>query len=116
MRPEHWEHLRHIQRAVSLLKEFTGGKTFTDYEGDIMLRSAVERQFGIVGEATARLAKADSQVASKISQCRRIIDFRNVLVHRYDAVDDLVVWGVVEKDLPILDQEVADLLRGAVDE
>ena len=32
-----------IQRAAALVREFTGGKTFADYEADAMLRSAVER-------------------------------------------------------------------------
>ncbi|MCG8921029.1 DUF86 domain-containing protein [Lentzea sp. CC55] len=38
-------------RAAELLSEFGAGKSFTDYLADAMLRSAVERQFEIIGEA-----------------------------------------------------------------
>lgn len=39
----------------------TAGKTFKDYDGDIVLRSAVERQFEIIGEALACLARMDAE-------------------------------------------------------
>jgi len=39
-----------LQAARSVLA-FTSGRTFEEYLGDLMLRSAVERQLEIVGEA-----------------------------------------------------------------
>ena len=44
-----------IEQACKLLAEFTSGKTFADYTTDAMLRSAVERQFEIIGEALSWL-------------------------------------------------------------
>ena len=37
--------------GTELLGEFSAGKSFADYASDAMLRSAVERQFEIIGEA-----------------------------------------------------------------
>ena len=59
MKLESKKYLYDIRRAAGLLGEFTNGKTFADYEGDTMLRSAVERQFEIIGEAMTGLARTD---------------------------------------------------------
>ena len=44
MQREARKYLSDIQQAVTLLAEFTAGKQFSDYEGDAMLRAAVERE------------------------------------------------------------------------
>jgi uncharacterized protein with HEPN domain len=77
-----------------------------------MLRAAVEREFEIIGEALAQLARIDPTLAGSISQHRSIIDFRNVLIHGYADVDDRLVWDVVETRLPVLRREI-DALLGA---
>ncbi len=110
MRPESRKFLFDIQTAAKLLAEFTEGKSFTDYAADPMLRSAVERQFEIIGEALAQLAKIDHEAANLISDWRRIVDFRNVLAHGYAVVDDRLVWDIVQSKLSTLEREVARLL------
>jgi uncharacterized protein with HEPN domain len=57
--------------------------------------------------------RLDSPTATRISELRRIVDFRNRIIHGYDTIDDAVVWGIVGKHLPILVKEVADLLDSA---
>ncbi len=51
---------------LALLREFTHGKTLEDYESNSMLRSAVERQFEVIGEAVVHLARTDQPVADRI--------------------------------------------------
>ena len=75
-----------------------------------MLRSAVERQFEIIGEALNKLSKIDPACAERISEHQRIIAFRNIVIHRYAELDNRLVWGVVESKLPVLYREVTDLL------
>jgi uncharacterized protein with HEPN domain len=111
MRREAKKYLYDIQQAAELVAGFTAGKTLADYEGDPMLRSAVERQFEIIGEALARLARLDEALASRISEYRRIIAFRNILIHGYAEVDHRIVWDIVESKLPTLRREVAGLLE-----
>ena len=110
MRLESRKYLDDIRRATQSLMEFTSGKTLADYLADAMLRSAVERQFEIIGEAMTRLARSDDSAAARITAHRRIIAFRNVLIHQYTDVDDRLVWDVAEKSLPTLAQEVEALL------
>lgn len=111
MRLEARKYLYDIQRAVSLLREFTASKTFVDYERDAMLRAAVERKFEIIGEAVAQLAKVDEVVVARISEYQHIIAFRNVLIHGYADVDNRLVWEVLETNLPALEREIEFLLE-----
>ena len=116
MRPEAHKYLYDIWRAAELLTEFTADKAFVDCERDAMLRAAVERQFGVIGEATAKLAKVDQALATRIADYRRIIAFRNILIHGYADVDDRLVWDVVEAKLPALRRNVEVLLGEADNE
>jgi uncharacterized protein with HEPN domain len=87
------------------------GKSLADYSRNRLLRRAVEREFEIIGEALNRLAQIDPATGSSVSQLRRIVDFRNRIIHGYDTIDDKVVWGVAEKSLPVLFREVTVLLE-----
>lgn len=111
MRLEINKYLYDVQRAVTLLTEFTSGKTFDDYGREAMLRAAVEREFEIIGEALAQLAKLDAALVARISNYRRIIAFRNILIHGYANVDDQLVWDIVETKLPVLSKEITELLE-----
>jgi uncharacterized protein with HEPN domain len=111
MQLESLKHLYDRQQACRLLAEFIAGKTFDDYSADAMLRSAVERQLTIVGEALNRLKEIEPTAASSITDARQIIASRNILVHGYDVVRDEVVWGILEADLPTLILDVDTLLE-----
>ena len=77
--------------------QFVEGKDFDDYTNDLLLKSGVERQFEIVGEALNRLYENAPELATDIEEYQKIISFRNVLIRGYDIVDDRVVWDVISK-------------------
>lgn len=106
MRRETAKYFHDIHRAVLRLQDFTFGKSFADYRNETMLRSAVEREFIVIGEAINQLARFDEASARMITGYERIIAFRNVLVHGYDTVDDRLVWGVLVSDLPTLARQI----------
>ncbi|MGI6379364.1 MAG: DUF86 domain-containing protein [Anaerolineae bacterium] len=93
-------------RSAQALEEFVRGKTLDDYQGSLLLRSAVERQFEIIGEALNQLSQRDPLVASRISQIREAIAFRNLLIHGYATVDHNVVWDTLHVDLPKLRRDL----------
>lgn len=105
------KYLEDIKSASGLVSEFTKGKKYNDYTNDALLRSGVERQLEIIGEALSQLSKADPDTGNSIKHHRRIIGFRNILAHGYAIVDNHVVWDIVEQYLPELAKQVEDLLE-----
>lgn len=99
--------------ACKTIARFIGQKGFADYEADDLLRSGVERQFEIIGEALGRAAQEDDLLASLLPELRKIVGLRNRLIHGYDAVDDEIVWDIVENKLPGLERELDKLLGGS---
>jgi uncharacterized protein with HEPN domain len=87
--PRAW--LADIVAACDLLIEFTRGETFSDYAADPLLRSAVERQFEIAGEALRVALQHQPEFAVNITDAHAIIAFRNQLSHAYSAVDHATV-------------------------
>nr|WP_316642113.1 DUF86 domain-containing protein [uncultured Roseateles sp.] len=104
MSPDAAKHLWDAQQAAAKALRFVQGKGFDDYLADELLRSAVERQLEIVGEALSQLRKVDPTTASTIPDLPQAVALRNVLIHAYATVNDRLVWGVVEQHLrPLLD-------------
>ena len=107
--PRAW--LLDILAACDLLEDFTQGKTFDDYAADPLLRSGVERQLEIIGEALRVAVQHRPDLATKITDVSAIIAFRNQLTHAYSAIDHRTVWGVLERRVPQLRSEVEPLLQ-----
>lgn len=99
-----------MKQAADRIARFSDGRTFDDYIADDYLRSAVERQFEIIGEAMTRLRKDAPLVAGRISNQIKISGFRNALIHGYDNIDHTISWNVIATHLPILRAELNQLL------
>ncbi|KQV96209.1 hypothetical protein ASC91_01215 [Pelomonas sp. Root1237] len=74
-----------------------------------MLRSAVERQFLILGEALGRVRQLDPNLASRIADLNQAVALRNQLAHGYAEIDDAIVWGVVAGPLEQMLSELESL-------
>lgn len=101
------KYLYDMLSSCEFLLEFTRGKTVDDYISDRALRSALERELQIIGEAMMQLDRVAPAITEKIPEYRNIIGFRHVLIHGYDSLDPQTVWNVVETKL----QDLADKLK-----
>lgn len=102
--------LKDILIAIEAIESYIGPKkVFADYERNFLLKAAVERNLITVGEAMSVILKKESDI--NISNARKIVDVRNRLAHGYDDIDDTQIWNIVINRLPLLNQEVQELLN-----
>ena len=113
MQPNSPKYLYDIQRAAGRLGRFVQGLTFEQFSQNEMVRSAVERQFEIIGEAISQLFKNDPDSASRITEYRQIIGVRNIIIHAYSQVNERTLWEILNTRLAILQREVQALLDEA---
>jgi uncharacterized protein with HEPN domain len=74
-----------------------------------MLQLAIEREFEIIGEALYRIARIEEKtLAEKIPEYRKIIDFRNIIAHGYDIIDEAALWDFAVNRVPELLDKVED--------
>lgn len=105
--------------AARAVVEFVQGRTLEDYESNLMLRSAVERQVEIIGEAARRVSKEFQELHPEIPW-RPIQAQRHVLAHDYGAIKHDRIWRVAEEHIPalivMLDPLVPKLAESAEEE
>jgi len=110
MKREIKKYLFDIKVSIESIYEFLGEeRNFYKYQQNKLLRRGIEREIEIIGEATNRILQLDENI--KIKNARKIVDTRNWVIHGYDKVDDVVVWGVISNHLPKLQEEVERLLN-----
>jgi uncharacterized protein with HEPN domain len=110
MLPEVSKFLFDVVSAADKVARFTSARTLEDYVQDELLRSAVERQLFVAGEAVTQALRLDPTLETAISDVQRIKRFRNLLAHAYFAVKHEVVWEIATNELPTLRSEVKQIL------
>ena len=109
MQLEIQKYLYDIKTSIESIDEFLEYKRdFNEYKTNKLLRRGIERELEIIGEAANRILKLDSTI--KLDNARRIVDLRNWVIHGYDKIDDVIIWGIVSKQLPLLKDQVEKLL------
>lgn len=110
MKPEKKKHLYDVDISIKSIFEYIGEKRdFVEYSNNKILRRAVEREIEIIGEASNRALKQNPDL--QIENARRIVDARNWVIHGYDKVDDVIIWGIVVHHLPKLQLEIQSYLK-----
>ena len=84
-------------------------KTFEFFKSDKIRKKASERNLEIIGEAMNRILNNTPEI--QITNARRIVNFRNTIIHTYDAISDENVWSVIINHLPTLKQEVEIIIN-----
>jgi Uncharacterized conserved protein len=103
------KYLYDIHDSINSIYSYLGERRdFIQYRENKLLRRGVERELEIIGEAANRLLQLDPDI--KIDNARKIVDLRNWVIHGYDKVDDVIIWGIISNHLPKLKEQVELLL------
>ena len=76
----------------------------------LMVQDATVRNLEIVGEATKSLSPTFRALHPEVPWAD-MAGIRDVLIHRYAAVDIEIVWEVVENRVPFLRGRILELLE-----
>ncbi len=102
--------LTDILIAIDNIEKYIGAnKVFDVYDSNYMLQDAVERNLITMGEAVNNLLKKHPEI--EITNARRIVDTRNKLTHGYDEIENVQVWNIIIKHLPVLKTEISHLIE-----
>jgi uncharacterized protein with HEPN domain len=97
--------------AGQAIRQAVADISFNDYCNSRLIRSSVERECIIIGEALTQLSQRDPELFAQIVWAPQIISFRNKLTHEYIKISNQLVWGVIQTNLPGLLDQCARLLR-----
>jgi len=73
--------------------------TFDQFAEDQKTIDAVVKNFIVIGEAASNLPDDFIEQHPDLPW-REMRDMRNIMVHEYFGVDNLIVWDTVKKNLP----------------
>lgn len=94
------KHLLDAAEAAQAVLDFLGDADAAQYAANRLLRSAVERQLTVLGEAARRALDEAPHLRQQMPDLVYAVGLRNRLVHGYDTVDDAIVHDTARADLP----------------
>ncbi|MDW3210015.1 MAG: DUF86 domain-containing protein [Reichenbachiella sp.] len=99
-----------IKEASNKIIKYTTDLNLTTFQSDDKTIDAVVRNFEIIGEAANHLG-AEFKSEHNHIPWRKLIGFRNRIVHEYFGVDIEIVWSIIENDIEVLQFQIEEILR-----
>jgi uncharacterized protein with HEPN domain len=106
-------YLSHIIDEIRFLRSCSRNLSLDGLRGDPVLQRAFIRSLEVIGEAVKNLS-TDLRDGHPEIGWKKIAGLRDKLIHHYFEVDLEIVWDVVTRRLPTLEEDIVTLLR-AVD-
>jgi len=103
-------YLKDILQSIKKIEKYTKGITLSKFKKNSLVKDAVLRNLGVIGEAARRVLPLVQNDIQDVDWSK-IIGLRNILIHEYFGVDDEIIWDVVVGKLPQLKQAVTKYLK-----
>lgn len=113
MRPKDADRVQHMLDATHKARQRVVGRSRSDLDTDETLTLALTRLLEILGEAAKNVSETTRMLAPGIPW-RQIGSTRNRLIHGYFEVDLDIMWDILTRDLPSLQDKLEQLLSRLV--
>lgn len=111
MNPNVLKRLHDALESARYVALFMEGTDLASYCANPMLRSAVERQLEIVGEALGHARVEFPDLEWHIPDLNKIIGLRHRLAHGYGDIDHEIIWSIAIEEIPGLTDRLEGILR-----
>lgn len=95
-----------MQEAIEKISSYVDAMTFTDFQSDTRTVDAVVHNLLVIGEA-ARCLPASIKENHPDIDWIAINGLRNRIAHEYFGLSLSVIWEIVQRDLPRLQQQLS---------
>lgn len=101
--------VQHILKAIEEIELFLKDADYDKFEHSSLIQSAVIRQLEVLGEAANHISSG-VKAAHPAVAWPQIIGLRNLLIHQYFGVIPHLIWQIVTTDIPVLKQQMTQIL------
>ncbi|MDN3522101.1 HepT-like ribonuclease domain-containing protein [Halomonas ramblicola] len=107
------DYLEHIQQAIGRIQRYLIDVDHAAFLMNEEKQDAVIRNLEIIGEAAGNIQRHFPDFSAEHPEfpLKAAYGTRNALAHGYFKVDLDVVWKTVERDLPMLEVQVDEVLQ-----
>lgn len=99
--------LESVNKIIEITKTMT---SLNDLKKDFVPFDAVMMNFIIIGEMAGKLSE-EFKNRDKEVEWHKIYTFRNIIVHDYFGVDEIVVWQIIQTKIPVLKRRLDTILN-----
>lgn len=94
---------------VEKIENYCNGISYDDFASSPMRMEACVFNLGQIGEAVTKLD--DDFLAANVNiPWRQMKGLRNKIVHDYDGVNPVLVWEIIQNDLPVLKEKLEKII------
>jgi len=101
--------LNDILYSIELIYQYLNGISEQDFYNSQEKQDLVVHRLELIGEAAKRLS--DEVIRnSRYIPWKEIKGMRDILIHQYDNILLEVVWTTVQKRIPVIEQQIKEMV------
>lgn len=101
--------LEHILESIRWIEIYTESFSQEKFLKNVQLQDCVTRRLEIIGEAVKNIPGTLKDQHPNIPW-KKIAGIRDIVIHEYFGVDNILIWKIVKQDIPKLKENILKLL------